>query len=453
MDKTQEKVEQPVAQTEAPAAVESEKVEKTVEKPVEEKKDAEEAPSKPAEEKKEVKPAEQVKTEAAGAATAQVKAEEPAPADNRPEYLTKHAGLAQFFDRLPAILEATGHNEMWGVTLKDAEDVPTVNIMIKFLRANEGNLRQAEEQLTKALQWRKEMKPLEIVKDMKFSAKKFKNLGFITTYGTGEAKSVFTWNIYGAVKNIDETFGDLTGFIKWRVALMELAIRELNLDKATTVIPAIGEDPHQMFQVHDYQNVSFLRMSPTIRNASRETITVFSMAYPELLREKFFVNVPTVMGWVFTALKVFLSKNTIRKFHPITNGSALAREFGEAGAEFPKSYGGKSPELAENGMTVALIDDVSQEKEVKTETETKTEPKTETKAEDKPEAKAEEPKAIKEEAPEIKLEEPKTETPAAPMPEKTATEVTDQPAAETNGTPKVAEEPTPAAAPAAAPAS
>ena len=72
-------------------------------------------------------------------------------------------------------------------------------------------MKAAEEQLTKALEWRKEMKPLEIVKDMKFSAKKFKNLGFITTYGVGEAKSVFTWNIYGAVKNIDETFGDLKG--------------------------------------------------------------------------------------------------------------------------------------------------------------------------------------------------------------------------------------------------
>ncbi|EGD88328.2 hypothetical protein H112_04813 [Trichophyton rubrum D6] len=239
-------------------------------------------------------------------------------------------------------------------------------------------------------------------------------------------------------------------FIKWRVALMELAIHELNLDKAKTVIPIIGEDPYQMFQVHDYQNVSFLRMSPTIRNASRETITVFSMAYPELLREKFFVNVPTVMGWVFTALKVFLSKNTIRKFHPITNGSALAREFGEAGAEFPKSYGGKSAELTESSMTVALIDDISQEQEAKVENENKTEPKTETGAETKAETKAEEPKA--KEAPETKQEEAKTETSTAPVPEKTISEATDKPAGEANGTPKVAEETAPGPAPAAAPA-
>ncbi|KAM5441529.1 Non-classical phosphatidylinositol transfer protein (PITP) [Microsporum ferrugineum] len=425
MEKTQEKTEQPAAQTEAPAAVVSEKVEKPVEKPVEEK-EAEQAPSKPTEVSKEADPVEKTKTDAG--ATAQVTAEEPAPADNRPGYLAQHAGLAQFFDRLPAILEATGHKEMWGVPLRDSEDVPTVNIMIKFLRANEGNLKAAEEQLTKALQWRKEMKPLDIVEKMKFSAKKFKNLGFITTYGVDEAKSVFTWNIYGAVKNIDETFGDLDSFIKWRVALMELAIRELDLDRAKTVIPAVGEDPYQMFQVHDYQNVSFLRMSPTIRNASRETITVFSMAYPELLREKFFVNVPVVMGWVFSALKVFLSKNTIRKFHPITNGSALAREFGDAGVEFPKSYGGKSPELAENAMTVSLMDDASQEKEAEPKTEKKTEAKTETKVEEA---------EVKKEAPETKPEETKTETPAEP--EKTTTEAADKPAADTNGAPKAAE--------------
>ncbi|KAF3479490.1 CRAL/TRIO domain-containing protein [Arthroderma uncinatum] len=411
MDKPQEKNEQPAAQTEAAVAAEDQK-------PIEEK-PAEPAASKPVEAQDDDR-IEEVKKADAGAA--QVKAEEPAPVDDRPEYLIKHAGLAQFFDRLPAILEATGHKEMWGVPLKDSTDIPTVNIMIKFLRANEGNVKAAEEQLTKALAWRKEMDPLSIVADMKFSAKKYKNLGFITTYGVDEAKSVFTWNIYGAVKNIEETFGDLTEFIKWRVALMELAIRELDLDMARTAIPAIGEDSYQMFQVHDYQNVSFLRMSPTIRNASRETINVFSMAYPELLREKFFVNVPVVMGWVFSALKVFLSKNTIRKFHPITNGANLAREFGDAGVEFPKSYGGKSPELAENAMTVGLLEDISQEKEAET--------------------KVEEPE-VKKDTPETKPEETKTETPVEP--EKTTTEVADKPAAaDANGAPKAAEGSTPA---------
>jgi hypothetical protein len=137
---------------------------------------------------------------------------------------------------------------------------------------------------------------------------------------------------------------------------MELAIQELKLNEATAVIDYDGEDPYQMIQVHDYQNVSFLRMNPTIRAASRTTIEVFSMAYPELLKEKFFVNVPAIMGWMFAAMKVFLSKNTTRKFHPIANGANLAKEFSSFGEKIPKAYGGKGAELQENAMTVSLED-------------------------------------------------------------------------------------------------
>ena len=136
---------------------------------------------------------------------------------------------------------------------------------------------------------------------------------------------------------------------------MELAIKEMKLGEATSVIEYDGEDPYQMLQVHDYQNVKFLRMNPTIRAATRKTIDVFSTAYPELLREKFFVNVPTIMGWMFAAIKVFVSKATARKFHPISNGANLAREFPSPVKEkFPKCYGGQGPDLEGNAQTVTL---------------------------------------------------------------------------------------------------
>jgi len=141
---------------------------------------------------------------------------------------------------------------------------------------------------------------------------------------------------------------------------MELAIRDLKLNDATEVMDYYGEDPFQMIQVHDYLNVSFFRMGPAIQTASRQIIEVFSMAYPELLKEKYFVNVPAIMEWVFTAMKVFLSKATIRKFHPVSNGANLAREFSGFGDEIPKSYGGKGGELAECSRTVNLEDEVPQ---------------------------------------------------------------------------------------------
>lgn len=138
---------------------------------------------------------------------------------------------------------------------------------------------------------------------------------------------------------------------------MEKGVQELKLNEATEVIDYNGEDRYQMLQVHDYKGVSFLRLDPVVRAASKKTIEVFSTAYPELLREKFFVNVPTIMGWMFGAMKIFLSKNTIRKFHPISNGANLGREFAFV-EDLPKSYGGQGAELKDAGRTVPLVDDI-----------------------------------------------------------------------------------------------
>jgi hypothetical protein len=135
---------------------------------------------------------------------------------------------------------------------------------------------------------------------------------------------------------------------------MELSIQKLGISEATIPIGEDGSDPWKMVQVHDYLNVSFLRMDPAIRAASKEVIQTFSMAYPELLKEKFFVNVPLVMGWVFTAMKLFLSPETVRKFHPLSYGSSLAGELITIGEKLPPAYGGKGDELTKIGAVVKL---------------------------------------------------------------------------------------------------
>jgi hypothetical protein len=137
---------------------------------------------------------------------------------------------------------------------------------------------------------------------------------------------------------------------------MELSIRALNLPTATTPIPPDGEDPYRMIQVHDYLDVSFLRMDPDIRAASKATIAALSLAYPELLKEKFFVNVPLIMGWVFAALKLFVSAETVRKFHPLSYGSNLAGEIKDIGEQLPKVYGGNGKDLKEVGEVVKYAD-------------------------------------------------------------------------------------------------
>jgi hypothetical protein len=130
------------------------------------------------------------------------------PKVEKPAYLSKNPALSELFDRLPTILGNTGHNEMWGVTLKDSNDIPTVNVLIKYLRANEGNAKAAETQLTKALQWRKEVNPLALAESARFSTVKYGGLGYLTTFEENGRPLVFTWNIYGAVKDITATFSD-----------------------------------------------------------------------------------------------------------------------------------------------------------------------------------------------------------------------------------------------------
>ena len=134
--------------------------------------------------------------------------------ETKPSFLAKNPALGKLFDRLPSILEKAGHSEMWGVTLKDASDPPTANVVIKFLRANEGDTKLAEEQLSKALEWRKKMDPLTLADKARFNRTKFGGLGYVTTYDQPNAgEGVFTWNIYGAVKDINGTFGDVDEYV------------------------------------------------------------------------------------------------------------------------------------------------------------------------------------------------------------------------------------------------
>ncbi|KAK7986935.1 hypothetical protein PG996_006455 [Apiospora saccharicola] len=267
-----------------------------------------------------------------------------------------------------------GHPEIWGVTLQDpAHHVPSQIVFQKYLNANDGVLAKAKEQLTKTLEWRAQTKPLDLTKQT-WSQAKFDKLGYVTTYcreendasssqqGSGaEGKEVFTWNVYGNVQDMNVTFGDRDEFIQWRVALMELAMEELDISSATQ--PITGSwDPYKIYQVHDYKSVSFLRQNPKVKAAVRETVTIFGQNYPELLKQKFFVNVPAIMGWFYAAVKVFIAKKTAEKFHPMGNGANMAGEFASPNqtkvlrlsVKLPQQYGGQGEGLDVQGKQTLL---------------------------------------------------------------------------------------------------
>jgi len=166
-------------------------------------------------------------------------------------------------------------------------------------------------------------------------------------------KDVCTFNIYGAVKDNKKTFGELDEFLRWRVALMEIGIAKLDLASATKPIPDFGQgpDPYQGIQVHDYMSVSFLRQDPHVKAASSKAIEIFSAHYPETMSRKFFVSVPLLMQWMFTAMKLLLSKETVKKFTVMSYANQLATELGPS---VPQLYGGKAESLEAIGETVKM---------------------------------------------------------------------------------------------------
>jgi len=139
---------------------------------------------------------------------------------------------------------------------------------------------------------------------------------------------------------------------------MELALQRLSLATATKPITAEW-DPYKIFQVHDYKSLSFFRQTPVVKAASSETIRVFAQNYPELLKEKFFVNVPAIMGFVYAFFKLLVAAKTAKKFHPMSNGTNLAAEFAASkvaglGDLLPAEYGGKAGPLKDVGAETQL---------------------------------------------------------------------------------------------------
>ncbi|EWC47656.1 hypothetical protein DRE_03276 [Drechslerella stenobrocha 248] len=294
-----------------------------------------------------------VNKEAPGANPEPETAEPAAPALVNAQWGAISDSLILFYGRLPEILTAGEHSEVFGVPLVHNPTEPafsTLLVLQKYLRANEGNVEKAADQLIATLQWRKQMQPVELMA-AEHERAAFEGLGYVQVLTSNS--EVVTWNIYGGVTDYKKTFGDLDKFIKWRVALMEAAIVKLNLVGGTKPIPDFGqgEDPYQVVQVHDYLNVSVLRMDPDARAASKAAPQVFGSFYPEMLSRKYFVNVPTVMGWLYKATTMFLPAATIKKFRVLSNGGELHLELGE---EVPGVYGGKGVDLKDLGDPVKL---------------------------------------------------------------------------------------------------
>ena len=136
-----------------------------------------------------------------------------------PELAADHP-LSKLSADLPTILENAGYDEVYGLKLSDATSFHTKLILQKFLRANANDLTKAKEQLLGTLKWRKEFQPLKAVEE-EHSKDKFGGLGYVIVLssvpGSPNEKDVATFNIYGAVKDNQKTFGDIERFATFSV--------------------------------------------------------------------------------------------------------------------------------------------------------------------------------------------------------------------------------------------
>lgn len=260
--------------------------------------------------------------------------------------------LEKLVELIPEILkevENPEYDEIFGYRIntdkKEHVDVAVRNeILLKFLIANDYDVNAAQKALVATLNWRNKFQPL-CAAFQETHDKELEDLGVVTVFdeASGNLKTV-TWNLYGKLKNPKALFervaldgGEASGeekegsqFLRWRIGLME---------RALVLIDFTDPDNHQVSQVHDYNNVSFFRMDPNVKNSTKEIIKIFSDNYPELLHAKFFINVPTIMSWVFAFVKRlgFMSADTIKKFQVLNNGD-LSEWFGQKA--LPKEYNG-----------------------------------------------------------------------------------------------------------------
>ncbi|KAF9006036.1 CRAL-TRIO domain-containing protein [Cyathus striatus] len=225
---------------------------------------------------------------------------------------------------------------MWGVKIDPAnpKDAKISVVLMKFLRARNLSTTEAREMFVNTLRWRKSFN-IEAALEEKFPEDIFGQLAHV--YGHDKEGRPVVYNLYGANKDLKAVFGDVQRFIRlcrWRVALMERSTELLDFNEID-----------QAIQIHDYEGVSLTSRDANSKAAAAEATNIFQSHYPELLYKKFFINVPTILNWIFWVFKPVISANTLAKMSVVGTGTHAINKalipFIDA-KELPERYGGEA---------------------------------------------------------------------------------------------------------------
>ncbi|KAF8315464.1 hypothetical protein DL93DRAFT_2079271 [Clavulina sp. PMI_390] len=190
------------------------------------------------------------------------------------------AAVKELRTALPLIFEEAFPNnpdarfrvvDLWGVKIDPGrvDDARVSVVLAKFVRATDLNVQKATERLIATLKWREEFN-IEGLLTETFPEDIFGNIGYI--FGRDKEGRPLTYNVYGGDVKLEEVFKDLERFLRWRVQLMERAMRQLDFEKADSTV-----------QVHDYAGVSSSSRTEQSKKAAAEATRIFGEHYPECL--------------------------------------------------------------------------------------------------------------------------------------------------------------------------
>ncbi|KAK3331126.1 hypothetical protein B0H66DRAFT_613195 [Apodospora peruviana] len=176
--------------------------------------------------------------------------------------------LEQFRRRLPQVIEScSGANNLWGVTLRpDLEnDAPTMVILSKFLKQEQGGIGRAAQRLMETILWYTVYVRQRELVDQPFP-KKFDRIAYVCGHqrqvsgpnseNMDAPRIAVIWYRWENFGHKTAFFSDSTGhFLAWRMALMQLAIEELQLGNVTKMPVYEEPDEYRIIQVHDFPNV------------------------------------------------------------------------------------------------------------------------------------------------------------------------------------------------------
>ena len=188
---------------------------------------------------------------------------------------------------------------IWGVDLEKEGDASDI-VLLKFIRAEELDVEKAANRIVETLVFRADCE-IDALKDAELP-KCYQGHDVISGLDV-EGRPVMI-SRFGKM-NLEEVFGDVEAFVRYRAKLMEQAMAFLSFKKG---------EPEDLTQVHDYSGVPLIFQTSQVKGAVSAVTKVFSEHYPETKGTTIFVNFPTAFAKLFKAFSVFIPERTLKKF-------------------------------------------------------------------------------------------------------------------------------------------